>query len=156
MLHPAPTTKLDPTLARGTIHEVLDADDRHPARVVMGFPNTDYRIELIIKGDVEPVRALVGEMVLARLFADARRIDTPDAGGRRFSPCPRSPSRCPTRILGTVIGVDPASNVLVVNAGQPIALRVTAPGQEAQELAHAAFIVCDVKPGAWFVLERAY
>ena len=152
MLHPAPTTKLDPTLARGTIHEVLDADDRHPARVVMGFPNTDYRIELIIKGDVEPVRALVGEMVLARLFADARRIDPPDAGGRRFEPCIGRP----TRILGTVIGVDPASNVLVVNAGQPIALRVTAPGQEAQELAHAAFIVCDVKPGAWFVLERAY
>ncbi|MFG0244833.1 MAG: hypothetical protein ACF8MF_02120 [Phycisphaerales bacterium JB052] len=152
MLHPAPTTKLDPTLARGTILEVLDADDRHPARVVMGFPNTDYRIELIIKGDVEPVRALKGEMVLARLFADARRIDTPDAGGRRFEPCIGRP----TRILGTVIGVDPASNVLVVNAGQPIALRVTAPGQEAQALAHAAFIVCDVKPGAWFVLERAY
>ena len=152
MLHPAPTTKLDPTLALGTILEVRDADDRTPARVMMGFPNSDYRIEFVIKGEVEPVKALVGEMVLARLFAEARRIDTPHAGGRRFEPCIGRP----TRILGTVVGVDPVSNVLVVNANQPIALYVTAPGQRAQDLVNADFIVCDVKPGAWFKLERAY
>ncbi len=152
MLHPAPTTKIDPTLARGTILAVRDADERHPARVVMGFPNTDYQIDFVIHGDVEPVRALVGEMVLARLFAEARRIDTPYAGGRRFEPCIGRP----TRLLGTVIGADPVANVLVINASQPIALKVAAPGQRAEELAKADFIVCDVKPGAWFVLDRAY
>jgi len=152
MLHPAPTTQLDPTLARGTIIEVRDANDRDPARVVMGFPNSDYKIELVIKGEIEPVRALVGEMVLARLFAEAKRIDTPKAGGRRFDPCFGRPAR----VLGTVIGVDPVSNVLVVNAGQPIALSVTAPNQQAKQLADAEFVVCDLKPGAWFVLEKAY
>ncbi len=151
MLHPEPTTKIDPTLARGTVLEVLDADDRHPARVVMGFPNTSYRIEFVIKGDVEPVRALVGEMVLARLFAEARRIDTPHAGGRRFDPCYGRPAR----ILGKPIGADPVSNALLVHAGQPIALKVTAPGQRAEELAQADFVVCDLWPGAWFELVRA-
>jgi hypothetical protein len=152
MLHPAPTTKIDPTLARGTILEVRDADDRNPDRVVMGFPNTDYKIEFVIKGDVEPVKALVGEMVLARLFGEAKRVDTPRAGGRRFDPCIGRP----TRILGTAIGADPVANVLVVNASQPIALVVTAPDQQAAQLAEADFIVCDLKPGAWFVLDRAY
>lgn len=152
MLHPAPTTKIDPTLARGTILNVLDADDRHPARVVMGFPNSDYQIEFVIKGEVEPVRELMGEMVLARLFVEAKRLDTPKAGGRRFEPCIGRP----TRLLGTVVGADPISNVLVINASQPIALKITAPGQQAQELATADFIVCDVKPGAWFVLDRKY
>lgn len=152
MLHPAPTTQIDPTLARGTVLDVLDADDRHPPRVIMGFPNSDYRIELVIKGDVEPVRALKGEMVLARLFAEAKRIDTPHAGGRRFEPCYGRP----VKILGTVVGADPSANVLVVNAGQPIALKVTAPGQRVEDLLDADFIVCDVKPGAWFVLDRAY
>jgi hypothetical protein len=151
MLHPAPTTKIDPTLARGTVLEVRDADDRNPARVVMGFPNTDYRIELVIRGDVAPLKEVVGEMVLGRIFAEARRIDTPHAGGRRFDPCLGKP----TRILGSVVGTDPVANVLVVNAGQPIALKVTVPGQRASELAKADFIVCDVKPGAWFVFDRA-
>lgn len=152
MLHPAPTTKLDPTLALGTVLDVLDADDRHPARVIMGFPNSDYRIELVIKGDVEPVRALKGEMVLGRMFAEAKRIDTPNAGGRRFEPC----FGRPTKILGTVVGADPVANVLVVDAGQPIMLKVTAPGQRAEKLVGADFIVCDVDPGAWFVLNQAY
>ena len=152
MLHPAPTTQIDPTLARGTILEVRDADDRHPNRVVLGFPNTDYKIEFVIRGDIEPVRALVGEMVLARLFAQVRRIDTPHAGGRRFDPCIGRP----TRILGTIIGADPVANVVVVNAGQPIALEVTAPGQRAESLVDADFVVCDLAPGAWFVLDRAY
>ena len=151
MLHPAPTTKIDPTLARGTVLEVRDADDRNPARVVMGFPNTDYRIELVIRGDVAPLKEVVGEMVLGRIFAEARRIDTPHAGGRRFDPCLGKP----TRILGSVVGADPVANVLVVNAGQPIALKVTVPGQRASDLAKADFIVCDVKPGAWFVFDRA-
>lgn len=152
MLHPAPTTAIDPTLARGTVLDVLAADDRFPARVIMGFSNTDYRIELELKGDVERLQGLKGEMVLGRIFAEARRIDTPQAGGRRFEPCIGRP----TRILGTVLAVDPISNILLVNAGQPIALKVTAPGQRARELANAEFIVCDVKPGAWFVFDRAY
>ena len=152
MLHPAPTTAIDPTLARGTVLDVLAADDRFPARVIMGFSNTDYRIELELKGDIERLQGLKGEMVLGRIFAEARRIDTPQAGGRRFEPCIGRP----TRILGTVLAVDPISNILLVNAGQPIALRVTAPGQRARELANAEFIVCDVKPGAWFVFDRAY
>lgn len=152
MLHPAPTTALDPTLARGIVLDVLDADDRHPARVIMGFPNTDYRIELELRGEIEVVRALKGEMVLGRIFAQARRIDMPHAGGRRFEPCIGRP----TRILATVLGLDPIENILLVNAGQPIALQVTAPGQRAQDLASADFIVCDVKPGAWFVFDRAY
>lgn len=150
MLHPAPTTKIDPTLSRGTVLEVRDADDRHPARVVLGFPNSDYKIELVIKGETTPLKQVVGEMVLGRIYAEARRIDTPHAGGRRFEPCIGTP----TRILGSVIGADPIANVLVVNAGQPIALHVTVPGQRAIILATADFIVCDVKPGAWFVFDR--
>ena len=151
MLHPAPTTKIDPTLARGTVIEVLGADGLHPDRVVMGFPNTDYKIQLVIEGDASGLRDLVGEMVLGRIYAKARRLDTPEAGGRRFDPCIGPPAR----LLGTVVAIDPVADLVVLNAGQPVVLSLGSPSQHANEFVDAEFVVCDVMPGASFRFERS-
>ena len=151
MLHPAPTTQIDPTLARGTILEVNDSTESSPATVVMGFPNTSYKLTLIATDSVEVLRAQLGEIVLGRIFADAKRIDSPEAGGRRFDPCYGPPRR----VMGTVVGTDPKANVLVMDAGVPILLKVTAPNQHASMLANAEFVACDVKPGARFSLQES-
>ncbi len=150
MLHPAPTTRIDPTLARGTVLGLIPATDREPSYVVMGFPNTSYRLKLRTSGDDEVLGHHLGELVLGRMFAKARRIDETSAGGRCFDPC----MGAPTRIMGTLVAIDPKANVVVVDAGAPIVLSLTAPGQHATELAHAEFLVCNIKPGAAFKFER--
>ena len=149
MIHPAPTTKIDPTLARGTVVEVHDANDAHPAQVVLSFPNTSYQTTLEIEPDlVSKLRSSVGELVTGRIIAQARRVDQPQAGGRKIDPCYGTP----TRVMGTVVGIDPIANVLVVDAGAPILLTLTAPGQSAKQFADAAFVASDILPGARFTL----
>ncbi len=146
MIHPEPTTKIDPTLARGTLVEVRDATDAAPAMVVLSFPNTSYQIALEAGDDLALFRSHLGELVMGRIFARALRVDRPHAGGRRIEPCIGSPRR----VMGTVVAVDPIADVVVVDAGAPIVLRLTAPGQEAGQFADAEFIACDVQPGACF------
>jgi len=148
MIHPAPTTKIDPTLARGTVVEVHDANDAHPAQVVLSFPNTSYQTVLDVQGDVSELRSRVGQWVMGRILAQARRVDQPQAGGRKIDPCYGTP----TRVMGTVVGIDPVANVLVVDAGAPVVLTLRARGQKAQQFGDAEFVACDILPGARFVL----
>ena len=93
----------------------------------------------------------VGHMVLGRIFVKAMRVDETHAGGRRFDPCYGTP----TRLMGTVVAIDSHANLLVMDAGQPVALTLTAPGQRAEQFRDAEFIVCNVKPGAAFKFVRA-
>ncbi len=146
MIHPEPTTKIDPTLARGTLVEVRDATETAQAAVVLSFPNTSYQIELETSDDLALLRSHLGEMVMGHIFARALRVDCPYAGGRRVEPC----IGAPRRVMGTVVGIDPIANVLVVDAGMPMALTLTARGQEAKTFAEIEFIACDVLPGARF------
>jgi hypothetical protein len=83
---------------------------------------------------------------MGRIFAQARRIDVPQAGGRKIDPC----FGPPRRVMGTVVAVDPHADVVVMDAGAPVILSLTAPGQKASQFANAEFIACDVLPGASF------
>jgi len=148
MLHPAPTTKIDPTIARGTILEVRRASATKPAVVIVEFPNNSYKSEFLIKGELEPLEACEGKLVMGRIFAQARRIDTPQAGGRKIDPC----FGPPRRVMGTVVAVDPHADVVVMDAGAPVILSLTAPGQNASQFKSAEFIACDILPGASFKL----
>lgn len=148
MIHPEPTTKLDPTLARATVVEVHDATDSRPAQVVLSFLNNSYKTVLEISDDVELLRSSIGEMVIGRIYAQARRIDQPQAGGRRIDPC----LGAPRRLMGTVVGIDPVADIVVMDAGAPVVLSLTAPNQGAKDFADAEFIACDVLPGTRFEL----
>ena len=156
MIHPAPTTKLDPTLARGTVLEVLDATDANGsggtgAQVVLSFPNNSFQSVLATSADdAEALRSRIGEMVIGRISAKARKIVVPQAGGRRLDPCLGEPRR----VMGTVVGLDPIANVLVVNAGVPVLLTPTAPAQHAKDFANAEFIACDILPGMNFTMQH--
>jgi len=150
MLHPAPTTKLDPTLARGTIIEVRDETATSPAYVVLSFPNTSYKSFLETEDELDTLRSKIGELVIGRISAQARRVDRPQAGGRRIEPCLGPPRR----IAGTVEGIDPHANVLVVNAGAPVLLTLTAPGQRASDFVDAGYIAGDLIPGARFSMQH--
>lgn len=150
MLHPAPTTKIDPTLVRGTIVEVRDVTATNPAQVVLSFPNTSYLTALETNDDLDMLRGHIGEMVLGRIFAQARRVDCPQAGGRKIDPCLGTPRR----VMGTVVAIDPHANVVVMDAGVPIVLTLSAPRQKAEQFADADFIACDIAPKARFSMVR--
>ncbi|MGJ8637628.1 MAG: hypothetical protein ACSHX5_12360 [Phycisphaerales bacterium] len=148
MLHPAPTTKIDPTLTRTTIDSIIEATHAKPALVVLSFSNTNYKTHLVVDGDLEALRTRIGKTVLGTIHATARRIDTAGAGGRCIDPCIGTPRR----VMGTIVGIDPRSNGMVVNVGPNIAVWLTlgSPGQRAIDLADAEFVTCDVVPGTSF------
>ncbi len=150
MIHPAPTTKIDPTLARGTLLEVNDATATKPASVMIEFPNNSYQSVFETNDDLESLRPMIGEMVMGRISVQAKRVDRPQAGGRRLDPCYGTLRR----VMGTVVGFDPNANVLAVDAGAVVLLTLTAPGQNAKDFADAEFVACDVLPGALFTFQK--
>lgn len=149
MLDPAPTTKIDPSLARGTLAEIHPATATQPAFLVVTFPNTDYRLHLRpFNDDLSVFEGLVGHKVIGRIRAAARRLDTVGAGGRYVEPCYGRPRR----VQGMVRAIVPAENAVLVGAGVPVHLAVTAPGQTPGQFKENDFLTCGVMDGASFEL----
>ena len=148
MLHPAPTTKIDPTLTRAIISDVIDETHANPAMVVLSFSNTNYKTHLVAMDDLDQLRSMIGKTVLGTMHATARRIDPAGAGGRCIDPCVGRPRR----VMGTIVGIDDRNNGMVVNVGLNMSMWLTlsAPGQRASSIASAEFLTCDVLPGASF------
>ncbi len=151
MLHPAPTTRLDPTLSRGTLAEVHPPTATQPASVVVTFPNSDYRVQLRPwKDDLAPFEGRVGQRVIGRIRAEARRLDVCGAGGRFVEPV----FGRPRRVQGMVTVVQPDQNTVIVSAGAGISIHLhpTAPGQSSTQFAVDDFLTCGVADGASFEL----
>ncbi|MEM9372433.1 MAG: hypothetical protein AAGA55_02215 [Planctomycetota bacterium] len=149
MLDPAPTTRIDPSLARGTLAELHEATATNPAYLVVTFPNTDYRIHLRPFGDdLSPFEGKVGQKVIGRIRAEARRLDSVGAGGRYVEPTYGRPRRVQGMVRATLV----ESNEVLVNAGVPVHLQVTAPGQTPGQFKEDDFLTCGVLDGATFEL----
>ncbi|MCC5822059.1 MAG: hypothetical protein LAT64_02105 [Phycisphaerales bacterium] len=149
MLEPAPTTKIDPTLARGTLSEIVPATATKPAYMVLTVPNTDYRLHLRpFNNDMRPFEGREGQKVIGRVRVEARRVDVCGAGGRLIEPC----FGRPRRVQGMVRGTVPQEGSIVVSAGVPVHLVLTAPGQTPDRFREGDFVTCDVKDGASFEL----
>ncbi len=141
MIHPAPTTKIDPKLARGVFAGHFPATATKAAAVKLTFPNTNYEMHLRPSGDVN---AEAGDRIIGTISAQARRIDKVGAGGRYVEPV----FGRPRRVQGMVIAIE--GGAVVVHAGMPIHCTPTAPGQKAADFAVADFVSFDVLDGAAF------
>lgn len=141
MLHPAPTTKIDPKLARGVLEEVHAETATRPAFIVVSVPNTSYRLHLLPVGEV---RAEVGKRVVGVIRAEAKRIDVVTTGGRYVEPVLGRPRR----VQGVVVAV--AGGAVVVNAGVPIHCTLTDDRQKASDFSAGQFVSFDVLRGAGF------
>ena len=137
MISPAPTSKIDPRLARGVLTGVT------PSVVKIPFHNTSYELHLIPAAGIstEPGKRIVGV-----LSGQARRIDVVKTGGRYVEPLVGRPRR----VQGSVVGVDPVANVVVVDAGMPIHCTPTDPRQRAADFAPGQFVSFDVLEGVSF------
>ena len=144
MLHPAPTTKLAPHLARGTVVEHIAATATKPAFVVLGFANTSYKMHLEPTGEVATP---VGKTVIGTIRAEAKRVDVVTSGGRFVEPV----FGRPRQVQGAVLGND--GGVITVHAGVPIVCTLSDPRQKAEDFAVGDFVGFAVSRGATFTPE---
>jgi len=144
MLYPAPTTKLAPHLARGTVVEHIGATATKPAFVVLSFANTSYRMHLQPTAEVSTP---VGKTVIGTIRAEAKRVDVVHSGGRYVDPV----FGRPRRVQGAVVAND--GGVLTVHAGVPVVCTLTDPRQKAEDFAVGDFVGFAVARGATFTPE---
>lgn len=141
MIYPAPTTKIDPRLARGTFTGPEPATATRPALARVSFPNSSYELHLV---PVSPISTAPGKRIIGTIHAKARRIDTVGSGGRYVEPV----AGRPRRVQGVVISID--SGQVIVDAGVPIHCTPTDPRQAAEQFQAGQFVSFDVLDGATF------
>ncbi|MBX3403053.1 MAG: hypothetical protein KF699_06525 [Phycisphaeraceae bacterium] len=143
MLHPAPTDRIAPTLARGELAEVFAATATKPGHIVITFPNTSYRVHLIPTGEITTP---IGKRIIGTIRATARRVDLVETGGKYIEPVYGRPRR----VQGRVIGGDDHSRTLIVDAGMPIHCTMTDARQVPSQFERGAMVSFDVLDGAMF------
>jgi hypothetical protein len=139
MITPHPTSKIDPTLARGVLGEVVPATVTKQGFVKFLVPNTSYELHLIPTGDI---RTQPGKRLIATIRAKARRIDIVTTGGQYVEPVMGRPRR----IQGTVLAIK--DGALVIDAGVPIHCTPTDPRQTADQFTPGMFVSFDAMDGA--------
>lgn len=144
MIHPAPTTPIAPSLARGTLAEIVPPTATQPEGfIIIEFPNTNYRLHLI---PTSMIQTQVGKRIIGAIEAKARRVDVVQTGGNYVEPVYGRPRR----VQGRVIGADPAAHTITVDAGMPIRLVLTDRRQTPEQFKHGDLVSCDVLEGATF------
>lgn len=143
MIYPAPTSKIDPTTARGVLAENIPATATRPAMIKLTFPNTNYEMHLIPAG---PTTVQVGKRILGVVRAKARRVDVVQTGGRYIEPVYGRPRR----VQGAVVAVNEGRRSIVVDAGVPIECELSDERQKAGDFAVGQFVSFDVLEGATF------
>ncbi|GIK20037.1 MAG: hypothetical protein DYG93_06905 [Leptolyngbya sp. PLA2] len=143
MIHPAPTTKIDPRHARGTLLELRPETATKPAFAVITYPNTRYELHLVPRSGITTPP---GKRIVGTIHALAKRIDEVGTGGRYVEPV----AGRPRRVQGIIVAVEPSTNEIVVNAGVPIHCRPTDPRQKATDFREGQFVSFDVMEGTEF------
>ncbi|GAB4385376.1 MAG: hypothetical protein Kow0022_11030 [Phycisphaerales bacterium] len=143
MLKPAPTTKIDPGLARGTLMAHSPAEDNRPATVTITFPNTNYQTTLNVVGDF---KGQIGRKVIGVIRAEAQRVDVVRTGGRFIEPV----YGMPRRVQGVILSGDNTANTITIHAGVPVVCKLTDPRQRAVAFEPGQLVCCELKPGATF------
>ena len=143
MLHPAPTTIIDPTIARGVLEAVQPDAFGRPGFITVSFPNTSYQTHF---RPTAAIKAEIGKRILGIIRVTSRRVDTVDTGGKYIEPV----FGRPRRVQGRVIAADEAARTVIVDAGMPIHLALNDARQRASDFAPGDLVSCDVLEGATF------
>lgn len=131
------TTATKPHHARGILAEQRDSE------IVLGVPNTDYRILL---KTYQPISTPIGKRIVGIIRAQARRIDVVGTGGSYVEPVYGRPRR----IQGEILEVDGSAQTITVHAGAaPIVCKIP-PGQRSESFKIGDFVSFDVLEGASF------
>ncbi len=151
MIAPHPTSKIDPTTARGTLIALTPATATKPAFLNFGVPGTNYEMHLHYADASNPaLQAKLGTIskrLIGTIHAQARRIDIVQTGGQYVEPVLGRPRR----VQGSIVAI--AANSVVVDAGVPIHCTPMDPRQKAEQFSIGQFVSFDVMDGARFELK---
>lgn len=142
MITPSPTTKIDPSHARGVLEEIVAPTATKPGYIVLGVPNTNYRLQLRCSQTLDA--SGIGKRLIGLITAEARRIDVVQTGGRFIEPV----FGRPRRVQGSVVAADAANNTITVNAGVPITVAISDRRQKADQFVPGQVVSFDVLDGA--------
>lgn len=143
MLYPAPTTKIDPSLARGVLEAVVAPTATKPGHVVISFPNTSYQMHLL---PTRPVSGEVGKRIIGIVRATARRVDAVSTGGKYVEPV----FGHPRRVQGRVVGHDDGARVLIVDAAVPMHCTLSDQRQTPSDFPIGELVSFDALDGSTF------
>jgi hypothetical protein len=146
MIYPAPTSKIEPTLARGVLAEHTPGPSGAAATITLTVPNTNYQLRLVAAA---PVTTGVGKRILGHIRARARRVDVVQTGGRYIDPVYGRPRR----VQGSIVAVNEGRRSIVVDAGVPIECELTDERQKAGDFSVGQFVSFDVLEGATFAAQ---
>lgn len=144
MITPHPTTKIDPTLARGVLDAIVPPTATRAGYIVLSVPNTSYQLHLVPTAELSP--GGVGKRLIGTIRAEAKRIDVVQSGGRYIEPVYGRPRR----VQGAVVAIDEAAGGVVVNCGVPVLCIPTDGRQAAAQFEPGQFVSFDVLDGASF------
>lgn len=149
MIRPAPTTPIDPRLARGVLLEQVSETATRPGYIRFALPGTDYVLHLLPAG---PIATPPGQRLVGTIRAQARRVDIVGTGGCYVEPVEGRPRR----VQGRVIAASDEDGTITVDAGVPITCRLTDQRQQPSQFPLGALVSFDVLPGATFTPERPH
>lgn len=151
MIAPHPTSKIDATLARGTLTGLTPATATKPAFLSFGVAGTSYQIHLqyadTAQAALQAKLETISKRLIGTIHAQAKRIDIVQTGGQYVEPVMGRPRR----VQGTVIAIK--GNEMVVDAGVPIHCTPTDPRQNASQFLVGQFVSFDVMDGARFSVQ---
>ncbi len=133
MQHAAAT---DQSIVCGVLMDAVDE------QIVLGLPETDYRIHLCVD---DAVNGSVGAHTRGRIHARARRVDVAPSGGCYIEPVYGRPRR----LQGRIVATDPKTDSIVVHCGCAFVCTLAA-DQKASAFDPGDFVTFDVESGARF------
>ena len=114
--------------------------------VVLALPHTDYRIHLVADTASDALKhAEVNKPIGGRIYAQAKRVDVVNTGGRFIEPVYGRPRR----IQGRIISTDENANTITLFCGCPITAHLM-PLQKAGQFSVGQMVSFDVEKGARF------
>ncbi len=146
MIHPEPTIKIEPHIARGTFDGFEEETATRPVMVRLTFPNTNYQLHLISTSEISTP---VGKTAMGMIQVHARRVDVVGAGGRFIDPVIGRPRR----VQGMVVSTDSSAGTITVNAGIPVIVKLTDDRQSPDDFEKGQIVAFGVLAGATFTAE---
>lgn len=143
MIPPSPTAPIAPTLARGVFGGLTPETATKPGFITFEIPTSNYKLHLI---PTAPVTVAAGKRLIGTVTVQARRVDETKTGGRFIEPVYGRPRR----VQGNIVAVDEGANIIVVNAGVPVHIKLTDPRQKAADFTVGQFVGMDVLDGGTF------
>lgn len=126
----------------GAVHARGVLVESEPEHIVLGIPETEYRLHLRLSGKAA---IALGKRITGTIKAKARRIDVVGRGGRYIEPVYGRPRR----VQGEILVVDPYKRAVTVDAGVPIECELDQ-HQQPSDFKVGDFVSFDVHSGASF------